>query len=84
MNLGVSLLPVYRNTSRRNSCRPDRRLFAILLLLPPLPLQQDPDEVVEIKVGPQSVNEKDLSVLVALPEHKIAEAFHSASSNKDI
>lgn len=59
------------------------RLVSLLLLLPPLPLQHNPNEVLEIKVRPQTLNEDDLRVLMALPEHKVAESRDAASPHEE-
>lgn len=40
--------------------------------------------MVKIKVRPQTVKEEDLCVLVALPEHEIAESFDTTSSDEEI
>jgi hypothetical protein len=73
-----------RIKSRCNRGRPNHCLVAILLLLSPLPLEQNPDEVLEVEVRPQSINEEDLCILMALPKHEVAKALDSAGSYKDI
>ena len=45
------------------------------LFLPPLPLPQDGQEGPQIELGPEDVEEGDLGLLVALPEHEVAETM---------
>lgn len=59
------------------------RVVPVLLLLPPLPLQHDPNKVLEIEIGPQTINEEYLRVLMTLPEHKVAEPLYATGSHKE-
>ena len=61
-----------------------RRSLPRLLLLPALPFQKNGNEVLEIKLGPHALQEEDLGVLVALPEHEVTETFDAAGAHKDI
>lgn len=41
------------------------------LLLPPLPLQQDGQEMPEIEFRPETIQKPDFRVFMTLPEHEI-------------
>ena len=56
----------------------------LLLLLSPLPLDQDRQEMPQIEVWPHTLEEEKLSVLVALPQHEVAQPLYSARSNKHV
>jgi hypothetical protein len=49
-----------------------------------LPLEKHLDEVLKIKVRPQTVKEEDVSVLMALPKHEVTQTLHTASSHEDV
>lgn len=59
-------------------------LVPLLLLLSPLPLDQDRQEMPQIEVWPHTLEEEELSVLVALPQHEVAQPFYSARTNKHV
>ena len=55
-----------------------------LLLLAPLPLEEDGDEVPEVELGPVAAEEEDVRVLVALPQHEVAEPRDPARADEDV
>jgi hypothetical protein len=59
-------------------------LVSRFLLLSPLPLEQDGQEVPEVELGPETLEEEDLCVLVALPEHEIAQSLHTTRANEHV
>jgi hypothetical protein len=60
-------------------------LFLLVVLLPPpLPLPEDGEEGPEVKVRPEHVEEGDVGVLVALPEHEVAEAVHAGCADEEV
>lgn len=59
-------------------------LVPLSLLLSPLPFYENRKEIPQVEIRPETLEEKDLGVLVALPEHKIAESLHAASSYEEI
>lgn len=38
----------------------------------------------QIKVGPQAFQEEDLSILMTLPKHEIAQTLNTASAHKEV
>lgn len=52
MNLGYHSSRLFDHASRLHSSSSRRRTVPVFLLLPPLPLQQNPNEVLEIEVWP--------------------------------
>lgn len=57
---------------------------SLLLLLSPLPLDQDRQEMPQIEVWPHALEEEKLSVLVALPQHEVAQPLDTARTNKHV
>lgn len=80
----VAVIYLLHHASRLDRPRPARGLLSVRLLLPPLPLQQNPYEVLEIKIWPQTLAEENVRVLVALPEHKVAESLNAACPDKEV
>lgn len=60
------------------------RILPVLLLLAPLPFKHDPYKMLQVEIRPQAVNKEDLRVVIALPEHKVAEPLNAASSNEEL
>lgn len=61
-----------------------RLLIHVLLLLSPLPLDQDGQEVPQIELWPHALEEVDLGVLMALPQHEVAQSLNTACPNKHV
>lgn len=40
--------------------------------------------MLQIKVWPVALEKEDLCILMALPEHKVAETLHTAGADKDV
>lgn len=38
----------------------------------------------QVKLGPETLEEKHLGILVALPQHKVAQSLHPTSPHKDV
>ena len=68
----------------RASCNILRITLLYRFPLRPLPLDQDGQERPQIKFWPQAFQEYDLCILVDLPEHKIAQAFHARGADEKV
>ena len=51
---------------------------------PPLPSQQDRDEMPQVEFRPHDIQETNLRALVALPEHEVAETLHPGRTNEHV
>lgn len=81
---GVSLRQSIHHASCLDATALDEGFISIFLLLSPLPLQQDPDEMLKIEVRPKGIYKEHLSILMALPQHEVAQTFDTTSPDEDI
>lgn len=49
-----------------------------------LPFKQDRDEFPQIEFGPEAVEEVNLGVLMALPQHEVTQPLNSRCSNEKV
>lgn len=56
----------------------------LFLLLSPLPFDQNGQEMPQIEVWPHALEEEELSVLMALPQHEVAQPLYSARPDEHV